>query len=146
MLWYAYAILVAALWGFYALLESKIVKQYHPLFLFVIGGICYGVCALIILVIKWKTLVPTYMNAGSRIIAIASIGSLCGVALANYLFLLALESAPAPNIIMALAYSAPIFTILGSILLLQYKVCAIEIIGMILTFCGVGLVTYGMRT
>jgi hypothetical protein len=29
---------------------------------------------------------------------------------------------------------------------LQYKVCAMEIIGMILTFCGVGLVTYGMRT
>lgn len=144
MYWYAYAILVAALWGLYAIIESQIVKEFHPMFLFVIGGLCCGVCSLVLFFIKRNQLLPLFAKASAKTIIISIIGSFLALVVANYIFLLALEHAESPGIIMGLAYSAPIFTIIGSMLILQYKINMIELVGIGLTVCGVGVVAFGM--
>lgn len=63
-----------------------------------------------------------------------------GVVLANYLLLLALENAPTPNIVMAMAYSAPVFTILGGILIFRNGVNMMELLGMGLTIGGIAVI------
>ena len=144
-MWYAYAILVAVLWGLYAIIESRIIKQYHPLFMFVLGGICWGLVSVCLLFYKRSELLPIFAKAGTRTMAIAITGSLLAIVCANYLFLLALENAPAPNIVMALAYSAPIFTILGSILMFQHEINLMEIIGMVITMIGISFVSLAVK-
>jgi drug/metabolite transporter (DMT)-like permease len=144
-MWYAYAILVAFLWGMYTLLESKTVSKYHASFMFVIAGLCSGACAVILLVFKWKTLIPLYKKAAGDKTLITAIGaSIFGVVLANYLLLLALENAPTPNIVMAMAYSAPVFTILGGILIFRNGVNMMELLGMGLTIGGIAIICFNI--
>ena len=145
-MWYAYAVLVAMLWGLYAVIESRIIKQYHPLFMFILGGLCWGAVSLVMLIYKRDELLPLYKKAAKgKTLAIAIAGSIFAIVGANYLFMLALENAPSPNIVLSLAYSAPIFAILISILLFQYPVNRIEITGMVIAIIGVGLVTSSLK-
>ena len=62
----------------------------------------------------------------------------------NWSFDLALENAPTPNIVMAMAYSAPVFTILGGILIFRNGVNMMELLGMGLTIGGIAIICFNI--
>ena len=60
---YMYAIMVSALWGGSVLLESSIIAKFSPAYLYVIGGLVFGLTSLSVLIVNWKTLLPMFANA-----------------------------------------------------------------------------------
>ena len=143
---YIYAIMVSALWGGSVLLESSIIAKFSPAYLYVIGGLVFGLTSLSVLIVNWKTLLPMFARTTPTQYCISIVASLMSMVLANYLFLLALEKTSKPNVVSAIAYSAPIFTLIGSILLLQEKSSTLEIVGVLVTLIGVGIVSVSVTS
>jgi drug/metabolite transporter (DMT)-like permease len=143
---FVYAIVVASLWGLAALVECSIIKQVSPLFLYVIGGLCFGISALVMLAFKRATLIPMFLKASPRVLFLSVLSSVAAIVVANYLFLLALDRTTRPTIVTALAYCAPVFTLIGAIVLLQYKVSPLELAGIAMTLFGVLIIAISIKT
>ena len=142
---YIYAIIVAILWGFSALLENHMVKQLDILFLYVVGGITFGISALFILIWKHATLIPMFKRATNSQLSLSILSAVGAIILSNFLFLMALEKTSKPSVVTALAYCAPVFTLIGAIVLLQYKVSKLELLGIVLTLAGVGIIAASVK-
>ena len=145
MFGYMYAVVVACLWGLAALVEATIIHKLSPLFLYVVGGLCVGISALIVLFFKWRTLLPMLYSASPRILGVAILASIAAMVVGNLLFLFALDKANSPSIVTVLAYCAPIFTLIGSIVLLQYKVTPLELVGIAMTIIGVFIIGISIK-
>ncbi len=143
---YIYAILVASLWGVSALIESSIIKQVSPLFLYVIGGLCFGFSALVLLIFKRATLIPMFLKASPKVLGLAFVSSIAAIVVANFLFLLALDRAGSPTIVTALSYCAPVFTLVGAIVLFQYSVSFLEFAGIAITLLGVVIIAISIKS
>ena len=138
---YVYAIIVAIMWGFAAILENSLLEQFSPVFLYVVSGLTFGLSALIVLLWKRASIVPMFHAAKWGDLGYVILMALGALVIANYFFLLALDKTSKPTVVTALAYCAPVFTLLGSILLLQYDVSSLELIGIGTTIVGVVIVT-----
>ena len=138
---YVYAIIVAIMWGFAAILENSLLEQFSPVFLYVVSGLTFGLSALIVLLWKRASIVPMFHAAKWGDLGYVILMALGALVIANYFFLLALDKTSKPTVVTTLAYCAPVFTLLGSILLLQYDVSSLELIGIGTTIVGVVIVT-----
>ena len=142
---YVYALVVAVLWGFAAILENLLVKKFNPLFLYVISGATFGVSALAVYLWNRSSIDAMFGRATARDLGVAVLMALGAVVLANYFFLLALEKTSKPSVVTAMAYCAPIFTLIGSIVILQYKVSRLELVGIATTIAGVCIVAVSVK-
>lgn len=140
-----FAIAVAIMWGLAAILQNSLVKKYNPSFLYVITGLTFGVSAILVFFWKRSAIVPMFKIVTLTDFSAAILMALGAVAIANYVFLLAFEKSSSPTAVTALAYCAPIFTLLGSILLLKYPVSFLELIGIFTTITGVVIVSLSAR-
>ncbi len=138
---YVYAIIVAIMWGFAAILENSLLEQFSPVFLYVISGLTFGISAALVFLCNHASIVPMFRAAKWRDLGSVILMALGALVIANYFFLLALDKTSKPTVVTALAYCAPIFTLLGSILLMQYDVSSLELIGIGTTIVGVIIVT-----
>jgi len=121
------------------------VKQLNPLFLYVVGGITFGLSALVVLFWNYSTLFPMLKNATNYQLSLSVLSSVSAIVLSNFLFLLALEKTSKPSVVTALAYCAPVFTLIGAIVLLQYKVSKMELFGIVLTLVGIGIIAVSVK-
>ena len=72
----------------------------------------------------------------------AILAAICVYGIANLIYYYALNSSDTPHIVIALAYSAPIFTLLVSIIILKKDFSLTSLLGVLLVILGTFIICW----
>jgi len=130
-------------WGISSIFDSLSLRDFPPIMTFIICGFIYFIVSFFILLVNNKKLYPyfdlvKYRNAWIY----AILAGLCVACVGNLIYLHALKSSLAPYLVVALSYSAPIFTLLVSVLVLKHDYSLSSILGVILVVTGVFVISF----
>lgn len=142
---YFLAIGVAIMWGLGALMEHNIVKKYSSNLFFIITGLCYFFVAFCLYIYNHKHIGDSLNKLNLQDLLFILFTALIALVLSNLLFLFTLKNTDAPHIITAICFTAPVFSLIGAVLILKYKISYAEILGIILSIIGILILSVSMR-
>ena len=135
-----YALIVSFLWGILAIFQKIFLKNidYHTFMC--LTGLVYSICILFyILYIKTK-----FFNDIKKIKLITFflifVSVFFGLFLSNILYFYLLKHNE-PSVVIAITFSAPLFTLLGAYLILQEKIHIYGILGILCIVLGTILIS-----
>lgn len=137
-----YPIITSFFWGLSSIFDKLSMSgDFPPLMIFIISGMVYSLITIVLLIANKNKLIPYFNVIKYKMGWIYAILSGISVfAIANLLYLYALNKSNHGYVIVTLAYSAPIFTVLLGIIVLKHDYSWKSLMGVLLVILGVLLV------
>ena len=131
-------------WGLSSVFDKLSMNAFSPVMVFIVGGIVYALVALGLLIYHRNHVKHYFYDYKKYKVAwiYAILAAVCVYGVANLIYYYALNASSTPHIVIALSYSAPIFTLLLSIIVLKEDFSMASIIGVILVVLGTFIVCY----
>lgn len=130
-------------WGLACILESLSLKNFPASMTFIVSAFVYVFAAIIVLFFKRNSLyeyfdVVKYRDSWMYTI----LAAICIFVIGNFIYLHALKESKTPYLVVALSYTAPIFTLIISILILKHDYSLCSLLGVTLVILGVFIISF----
>ena len=129
-------------WGLSSIFDKLSMTAFSPIMVFIVGGMVYATVALSLLIYHRNSIKHYFYDYKKYKTAwmYAILGAICVYGVANLIYYYALNASNTPHIVIALSYSAPIFTLLVSIIILKHDFSITSILGVLLVIVGTFIV------
>jgi len=130
------ALLVAFLWGATPIIHKHVLRFVSPSVILVVGGTAYYIALIGYAAYNWKTLYPEMINLTVMNAFWICLAALIMSFVAKIIYLYVLKKKES-YVVSALVFSAPFFTAILAVLLLNEKVTLEKLVGVMLIVIGI---------
>ena len=136
------AICIAFLWGISPIIFKYLLGDIDMKVIMFLTAIVYTSCAIIYIIPSWNGIIASIRKISNKHLVLIVINAIVMTFLANLLFLMALKNNSKTYLITAIAFCAPLFSLLIAFFFLNQKLTWYNIIGMTLTIMGIFVLSY----
>jgi len=143
---YLLPLITSAMWGVSAVLDKMAMVDMPMYLVFLIGALLYTIAAVIIFFVNYKDLrMQIKLNKiSNKSYMYAILAGITGFIIANLFFYYSIKNIHNTHTVATIAYTAPIFTFIFALLLLNHKFSMYSLIGVIITVIGVVIVSLNL--
>ena len=130
-------------WGLSSVFDKLCLDDFSPIMIFIVGGFVYAILCIVLIIYNYQKL-KIYLDFKKykKAWIYSILAGICVYGIANLLYYHALKKSDTPHIVVALAYSAPIFTLLLSVIVLKNDFSLHSLIGVFLVIIGVFVICW----
>ena len=136
------ALFVAFLWGMSPIIFKHLLGDIDIKVIMLLSSVIYASCVILYVIPYWSTISSSIKKLTKQHMALIAINAIFMMFMANVLFLFALKYNSKTYIVTAIAFCAPLFSLLIAYLFLKQKITWMNLVGISLTIMGIIILSY----
>jgi drug/metabolite transporter (DMT)-like permease len=136
------AVFIACLWGISPIIFKYVLGDVDMKVIMVLTALFYIICVVFYAIPSWRSIYNNIKKINRMHLLLIAVNAAILTFLANLLFLIALKNNSQTYAVTAVAFCAPLFSLLIAFLFLNQQISWAHMIGMALTVGGIFILSF----